>query len=97
MLIASDVVTSVCTEDGELRPNVWDKMVAPVVPSEDGSELVKEVFSLDSVVVESSEVVSVCSSTVDDVTGYVVIDVVVIVLRIVVVVFVIGDAIKLSD
>lgn len=71
-------------------------MVAPVVFSKGNSEVAVVVLSLASAV-GSREVVSVCSSDVDDVTGYVVMDVVVIVLRIVVVVFVIGDAIKLSD
>lgn len=92
----SDVVKSFCKEDGELRPSVWAKMVAPVVFSKGNSEVAVVMFSLASVV-GSWEVVSVRSSVLDDVTGYVVMDVVVIVLRIVVVVLVIGDAIKLSD
>lgn len=96
VFVTSDVVKSFCKEDGELRPNVWDKMVAPVAFSKGNSEVALVVFSLASVV-GSWEIVSVRSSVVDDVTGYVVMDVVVIVLRIVVVIFVIGDAIKLSD
>lgn len=50
MFETSDVVKSFCKEDGELRPNVWAKMVAPVVLSKGNSEVAVVMFSLASVV-----------------------------------------------
>lgn len=91
-----DVVKLFCKEDGELRFNVWVKMVVLVVFFKGNLEVVVVMFLL-VFVVGFWEVVFICLFVVDDVIGYVVMDVVVIVLRIVVVVLVIGDVIKFLD
>lgn len=91
-----DVVKLFCKEDGELRFNVWVKVVVLVVFFKGNLEVVVVMFLL-VFVVGFWEVVFVCLFVFDDVIGYVVMDVVVIVLRIVVVVLVIGDVIKFLD